>query len=174
MKKNAQNDYEPTDDNEHTNNVIPVTADDMADDPLNAYANGEVEEDPVWEFQTEENTINEGTYLARIKDVLNEKAKSSGNPQIVIVMKLFGANKPQGRVYLSLSEKARWKLTKTIKACGIMPEGQQITVRKSQLIDRYVIIEVTHEEYQGEKRDRIEITREAVPDEIAAYADELS
>jgi hypothetical protein len=119
-----------------------------------------------------------GTYQARVKEHSNGKAKSTGNPQIVLKLEVLDGEEEKTRTWRGTwAPKTRARIAEELKQgfslddANIrfdMDERRGKVLRHFQLPpglleDRYCTIEVhAHEEYQGRVNERIRILPESV------------
>ena len=98
----------------------------------------------------------EGEHLAKVKKVEMGTVQGSGDDCIKAVFEVLkGADKGcQVFETFSLSEKALWKLKSFLQAIGIKADGK-LTLDLDKLEDKVCVIDVVHEEYNGQKRAKI-------------------
>lgn len=98
----------------------------------------------------------EGEHLAKVKKVEMGTVQGSGDDCIKAVFEVLkGADKGcQVFETFSLSEKALWKLKSFLQAIGIKADGK-LTLDLDKLEGKTCVIDVVHEEYNGQKRAKI-------------------
>lgn len=98
----------------------------------------------------------EGEHLAKVKKVEMGTVQGSGDDCIKAVFEVLkGADKGcQVFETFSLSEKALWKLKSFLQAIGIKADGK-MTLDLDKLEGKICVIDVIHEEYNGQKRAKI-------------------
>lgn len=98
----------------------------------------------------------EGEHLAKVKKVEMGTVQGSGDDCIKAVFEVLkGADKGcQVFETFSLSEKALWKLKSFLQAIGIKADGK-LTLDLDKLEGKICVIDVIHEEYNGQKRAKI-------------------
>ena len=98
----------------------------------------------------------EGEHLAKVKKVEMGTVQGSGEDCIKAVFEVLkGADKGcQVFETFSLSEKALWKLKSFLQAIGIKADGK-LTLDLDKLEGKICVIDVIHEEYNGQKRAKI-------------------
>lgn len=98
----------------------------------------------------------EGEHLAKVKKVEMGTVQGSGDDCIKAVFEVLkGADKGcQVFETFSLSEKALWKLKSFLQAIGIKADGK-LTLDLDKLEGKVCVIDVVHEEYNGQKRAKI-------------------
>lgn len=116
----------------------------------------------------------EGEHLAKVKKVEMGTVQGSGDDCIKAVFEVLkGADKGcQVFETFSLSEKALWKLKSFLQAIGIKADGK-LTLDLDKLENKVCIIDVIHEEYNGQKRAKISsYLKESAEDEDEDEDDE--
>lgn len=116
----------------------------------------------------------EGEHLAKVKKVEMGTVQGSGDDCIKAVFEVLkGADKGcQVFETFSLSEKALWKLKSFLQAIGIKADGK-LTLDLDKLEGKICVIDVIHEEYNGQKRAKIsEYLKESAEDEDEDEDDE--
>lgn len=116
----------------------------------------------------------EGEHLAKVKKVEMGTVQGSGDDCIKAVFEVLkGADKGcQVFETFSLSEKALWKLKSFLQAIGIKADGK-LTLDLDKLEDKICVIDVIHEEYNGQKRAKISsYLKESAEDEDEDEDDE--
>lgn len=111
-----------------------------------------------------------GEYRATVQGVAPQVSKSSGKPMAVFTYRItpdqypadYTEGNPDGEqmnFYLPLSDDARnrFRLRKFCEMHGVTP-GR--TLNLPDFIGQEVLVNVTHEEYQGETRARVTPTRQ--------------
>ena len=98
----------------------------------------------------------EGEHLAKVKKVEMGTVQGSGDDCIKAVFEVLKGNDKGCQVFetFSLSEKALWKLKSFLQAIGIKADGK-LTLDLDKLENKVCIIDVIHEEYNGQKRAKI-------------------
>lgn len=116
----------------------------------------------------------EGEHLAKVKKVEMGTVQGSGDDCIKAVFEVLkGADKGcQVFETFSLSEKALWKLKSFLQAIGIKADGK-LTLDLDKLEGKICVIDVIHEEYNGQKRAKISsYLKESAEDEEEDEDDE--
>ena len=116
----------------------------------------------------------EGEHLAKVKKVEMGTVQGSGDDCIKAVFEVLkGADKGcQVFETFSLSEKALWKLKSFLQAIGIKADGK-LTLDLDKLEGKICVIDVIHEEYNGQKRAKISsYLKESAEDEDGDEDDE--
>jgi ribosomal protein L12E/L44/L45/RPP1/RPP2 len=116
----------------------------------------------------------EGEHLAKVKKVEMGTVQGSGDDCIKAVFEVLkGADKGcQVFETFSLSEKALWKLKSFLQAIGIKADGK-LTLDLDKLEGKICVIDVVHEEYNGQKRAKISsYLKESAEDEEEDEDDE--
>ena len=98
----------------------------------------------------------EGEHLAKVKKVEMGTVQGSGDDCIKAVFEVLKGSDKGCQVFetFSLSEKALWKLKSFLQAIGIKADGK-LTLDLDKLENKVCIIDVIHEEYNGQKRAKI-------------------
>ena len=98
----------------------------------------------------------EGEHVAKVKKVEMGTVQGSGDDCIKAVFEVLKGNDKGCQVFetFSLSEKALWKLKSFLQAIGIKADGK-LTLDLDKLENKVCIIDVIHEEYNGQKRAKI-------------------
>ena len=98
----------------------------------------------------------EGEHLAKVKKVEMGTVQGSGDDCIKAVFEVLKGADKGCRVFetFSLSEKALWKLKSFLQAIGIKADGK-LTLDLDKLEGKVCVIDVVHEEYNGQKRAKI-------------------
>lgn len=116
----------------------------------------------------------EGEHLAKVKKVEMGTVQGSGDDCIKAVFEVLkGADKGcQVFETFSLSEKALWKLKSFLQAIGIKADGK-LTLDLDKLEGKVCVIDVVHEDYNGQKRAKISsYLKESAEDEDEDEDDE--
>ena len=116
----------------------------------------------------------EGEHLAKVKKIEMGTVQGSGDDCIKAVFEVLkGADKGcQVFETFSLSEKALWKLKSFLQAIGIKADGK-LTLDLDKLEGKICVIDVIHEEYNGQKRAKISsYLKESAEDEDEDEDDE--
>lgn len=109
----------------------------------------------------------EGEHLAKVKKVEMGTVQGSGDDCIKAVFEVLKGVDKGCQVFetFSLSEKALWKLKSFLQAIGIKADGK-LTLDLDKLEGKVCVIDVIHEEYNGQKRAKISsYLKESVEDE---------
>ena len=98
----------------------------------------------------------EGEHLAKVKKVEMGTIQGSGDDCIKAVFEVLKGSDKGCQVFetFSLSEKALWKLKSFLQAIGIKADGK-LTLDLDKLEGKTCVIDVVHEEYNGQKRAKI-------------------
>lgn len=106
-----------------------------------------------------------GAYDLQIESAEQGTSKSSGNPQLAVRCKFVGGkyDGKQITTWYSLTEKSMWKIAALVEACGAPhtvvgtdAKGNPIIeFEESDLIGRVFACDVSVEEYQGKKNNRV-------------------
>lgn len=98
----------------------------------------------------------EGEHLAKVKKVEMGTVQGSGDDCIKAVFEVLKGTDKGCQVFetFSLSEKALWKLKSFLQAIGIKADGK-LTLDLDKLEGKICVIDVIHEEYNGQKRAKI-------------------
>ena len=98
----------------------------------------------------------EGEHLAKVKKVEMGTVQGSGDDCIKAVFEVLKGSDKGCQVFetFSLSEKALWKLKSFLQAIGIKADGK-LTLDLDKLEGKICVIDVIHEEYNGQKRAKI-------------------
>lgn len=98
----------------------------------------------------------EGEHVAKVKKVEMGTVQGSGDDCIKAVFEVLKGSDKGCQVFetFSLSEKALWKLKSFLQAIGIKADGK-LTLDLDKLENKVCIIDVIHEEYNGQKRAKI-------------------
>jgi len=111
----------------------------------------------------------EGFHPAKVIDFEKTYSKT-GNPTYVWQF-LITAGDSEGieiRFWTSLLPQARWKAAETLEAVGIKATGSIARFKRSDIVGKPCILEITHEEYDGRTSHKVE--RVHPPDERAIAA----
>lgn len=97
----------------------------------------------------------EGQHVAKLSR-LDDKQSQAGDDMLVGVFEVVKGESKGSRVYenFPLTQKALWKLKSFLEAVGIKAEGK-VNLDLDKLVGKQCIIEVSHEEYNGVTRARI-------------------
>lgn len=115
--------------------------------------------------------LDPGTYCAKLVDVDQEDAKSSGLPQWVWQFAITKGPKKGFKIkqWTSLSPNARWKAAQTLKALGVKAAGSMGEWDADDVIGRPVKIEITSDSsYDGTPRSKVQTVH--APDDEAILA----
>lgn len=98
----------------------------------------------------------EGEHVAKVKKVEMGTVQGSGDDCIKAVFEVLKGSDKGCQVFetFSLSEKALWKLKSFLQAIGIKADGK-LTLDLDKLEGKICVIDVIHEEYNGQKRAKI-------------------
>lgn len=116
----------------------------------------------------------EGEHLAKVKKVDMGTVQGSGDDCIKAVFEVLKGTDKGCQVFetFSLSEKALWKLKSFLQAIGIKADGK-LTLDLDKLEGKICVIDVIHEEYNGQKRAKISsYLKESAEDEDEDEDDE--
>ena len=116
----------------------------------------------------------EGEHLAKVKKVEMGTVQGSGDDCIKAVFEVLKGSDKGCQVFetFSLSEKALWKLKSFLQAIGIKADGK-LTLDLDKLEGKVCVIDVVHEEYNGQKRAKISsYLKESAEDEDEDEDDE--
>ena len=100
----------------------------------------------------------EGQHVAVIKEITEETAKESSNDMLVVKFEVIKGESKGAIVYNNfvLVDKALWRLKQLLEAVGIkVPDGRMV-IDLDKLEGKKLIIEVSHEEYNGQTRARLQ------------------
>jgi len=109
----------------------------------------------------------EGQHVAVI-DSIEEKVASTGNDMLVVKSKVTKGNSVGAIVYdnIVLTEKSLWKLKLFLEALGLKADGK-VAIDLDKLVGKAVIIDVIHEEYNGNPKAKLlaykKLTTQAKP-----------
>lgn len=113
--------------------------------------------------QAESNVIPEGIYLFKVVDVTKAMSKNS-NPMFVWEFEVFrdekGNRTPHAGmrpklVHTVLTPKALWKLEEILVALGVTEPGGKVKFTRADVIDRFCLGAVEHEDYQNRPQANI-------------------
>lgn len=98
----------------------------------------------------------EGEHVAKVKKVEMGTVQGSGDDCIKAVFEVLKGSDKGCQVFetFSLSEKALWKLKSFLQAIGLKADGK-LTLDLDKLEGKVCVIDVIHEEYNGQKRAKI-------------------
>ena len=115
----------------------------------------------------------EGEHVAKVKKVEMGTVQGSGDDCIKVVFEVLKGSDKGCQVFetFSLSEKALWKLKSFLQAIGIKADGK-LTLDLDKLENKVCIIDVIHEEYNGQKRAKISSYLKESADEDEEEEDE--
>lgn len=101
------------------------------------------------------NKASEGQHVCKILSI-EEKYSQGGNAMLQCCFEVVKGEDKGCRVYENypLVEQALWKLKGMLQAVGMKAEGK-ISLDLDKLIGKQLIIEVIHEEYNGQERARV-------------------
>lgn len=104
----------------------------------------------------------EGEHLCKIVTV-DEKQSQGGNNMIVVAFEVIKGEDKSSRVFENypLVETALWKLKGLLQAIGMKADGK-VQLDLDKLVGKTCIVNVTHEEYEGKIRARVESVRKVV------------
>lgn len=102
--------------------------------------------------------VEPGNYLAKVKSVKKETAKSSGNPMLVVTFE-FLSGPAQGRTIVDrhiLTESSLWTLRNLLEAMGFKVPAREMRLDIDTLLNRKVgIVVVDGDEYQGRIKSEV-------------------
>ena len=115
----------------------------------------------------------EGEHVAKVKKVEMGTVQGSGDDCIKAVFEVLKGSDKGCQVFetFSLSEKALWKLKSFLQAIGIKADGK-LTLDLDKLENKVCVIDVVHEEYNGQKRAKISSYLKESADEDEEEEDE--
>ena len=113
----------------------------------------------------------EGVYPAKVVEVETTES-SSGNKQLKFTFQVYGGRKVVK--WTSLTPQARWRLIKDLKALGVEPVGERISIKKDQLIGVGAYLVMKNRTYNGETRIQVDDLKPMSPDEQNALEKEHS
>ena len=98
----------------------------------------------------------EGEHLARVKKMEMGTVQGSGDDALKAVFEVIKGDGKGCQVFetFSLGEKALWKLKQFLTAIGVKADGK-LSLDLDKLEGKLCIIDVIHEEYNGQKRAKI-------------------
>lgn len=98
----------------------------------------------------------EGKQLARVKKMEMGTVQGSGDDALKAVFEVIKGEGKGCQVFetFSLSEKALWKLKQFLTAIGVKADGK-LSLDLDKLEGKICILDVIHEEYNGQKRAKI-------------------
>ena len=98
----------------------------------------------------------EGEHLARVKKMEMGTVQGSGDDALKAVFEVLKGDGKGCQVFetFSLGEKALWKLKQFLTAIGVKADGK-LNLDLDKLEGKLCIIDVIHEEYNGQKRAKI-------------------
>lgn len=105
------------------------------------------------------NRASEGQHVAKIATA-DMRESQGGNDMISVAFEVTKGQDKGARVFenYSLAENALWKLKGMLQAIGMKCEGK-VQLDLDKLVGKVCIIEVSHEEYEGKTRARIQECR---------------
>ena len=118
----------------------------------------------------------EGRHVVKIHSI-EEKTSQGGNDMLVCCFEVTRGEDKGARVYENypLVDTALWKLKAMLQAVGMKADGK-ISLDLDKLEGKVLVIEVKHEEYNGQTRARIQeyrkLSAEAEDDEDEDYEDD--
>lgn len=97
----------------------------------------------------------EGQHIAKLVE-LEEKVSQNGSDMLAAVFEVTKGDSKGAKLFdnFVLTEKALWKLKSFLEIMNMKAEGR-VVIDLDKLIGRLCIVEVTHEEYNGQVRARI-------------------
>lgn len=117
----------------------------------------------------------EGEWLARLKKIEEVEIQGSGDDGLKAQFEVIKGNAKGCSVFetFSLTEKALWKLKSFLDAAGLKSSGR-LSLDLDKLEGKTCIIDVIHDEYNGQKRAKISayIKPGSEPDEDDEEEDE--
>lgn len=102
-------------------------------------------------------SVPEGTYQARVATIVGQRAKSSGNPMIVVEYAIVGGDydgKIPGKSYMSQTAAAMFKTVEFCEATGLGEAGQAVSFTPEDAINRLVTLEVVHQTVERDGKER--------------------
>jgi hypothetical protein len=98
----------------------------------------------------------EGEHIAVLKEI-EEKESQNGSDMLAAVFEVIKGSSTGARVFdnFVLTEKALWKLKGYLEAVGMKADGK-IVIDLDKLVGKTCIINVLHEEYNGQTRAKID------------------
>lgn len=98
----------------------------------------------------------EGEQLARVKKMEMGTTQGSGDDALKAVFEVIEGDGKGCQVFetFSLGEKALWKLKQFLTAIGVKADGK-LSLDLDKLEGKLCVIDVIHEEYNGQKRAKI-------------------
>lgn len=98
----------------------------------------------------------EGEHLVRVKKMEMGTVQGSGDDALKAVFEVIKGEGKGSSVFetFSLGEKALWKLKQFLTAIGVKADGK-LSLDLDKLEGKICIIDVIHEEYNGQKRAKI-------------------
>ena len=101
------------------------------------------------------NKASEGQHVVRILSI-DEKTSQGGNDMLQCCFEVVKGSDKGCRVYENypLIDTALWKLKGMLQAIGMKAEGK-ISLDLDKLIGKQLIVEVIHEDYNGQERARV-------------------
>ena len=98
----------------------------------------------------------EGEQLARVKKMEMGTTQGSGDDALKAVFEVIEGDGKGCQVFetFSLGEKALWKLKQFLTAIGVKADGK-LSIDLDKLEGKLCVIDVIHEEYNGQKRAKI-------------------
>lgn len=99
----------------------------------------------------------EGDYVARVLVAEAGEAKSSGNEQIKWDLEISRGEYKGTKLWFhtGLAENQLWALHAWLGALGEEVPEEEVDVDLEELVDRELVVTLTHETYQGKKKARI-------------------
>lgn len=140
-------------------------------DPREAAKNAE---DQIVEMDASgDEDMPDGDYAMKLIEFNTEAKSKAGDPQWELTLYVPDANGGKGgkmKVWLSHKEAARWKLTQTMKALGVVPVEGKFRFKTAELLGQWVLGKVKNEEYNDETRPKVTGIKPAGPELIKKYA----
>ena len=98
----------------------------------------------------------EGEHLARVKKMEMGTVQGSGDDALKAVFEVIKGDGKGCQVFetFSLGEKALWKLKQFLTAIGVKADGK-LSLDLDKLEGKLCLLDVIHEEYNGQKRAKI-------------------
>ena len=98
----------------------------------------------------------EGEWLAKLKKIEEVEIQGSGDDGLKAQFEVIKGSAKGSSVFetFSLTEKALWKLKSFLEAAGLKASGK-LTLDLDKLEGKTCIIDVIHDEYNGQKRAKI-------------------
>lgn len=98
----------------------------------------------------------EGQHVVKLIEIKETESQSSGSDMLAATFEVIKGKSKGARLYdnFVLTDKALWKLKVYLEAVGLKADGK-VVVDLDKLLEKVCIVEVFHEEYQGQARAKI-------------------